>query len=87
VHAQPRVHARSTLPLCHRTNFSSKIRAACDRATIDGENDITRNDAGLGCRATGWDFGHQSPFDLLQAKSVGNIRGDGLDFLRRAPHA
>ena len=35
-------------PRRYRTNLGSKIRAACDRAPIDGEDDITGNDAGLG---------------------------------------
>src|ERR1700731_2356376 len=38
-------------PWCHRANLGSKIRAASDRALIDGEDDITWNDPGLGCGA------------------------------------
>ena len=70
-----------------RSNQSwQQIRTASDRATIDRENDITGNDAGLGRGAPSRGFGHQSSLNLLQAKSVGNIRGDGLDFdAERAP--
>src|SRR6476646_10088056 len=50
-----------------------------DRLAVDGGDDVTGLDAGLGRRTIGLRFRHQRAFRLLHAEAVGDVRRHRLD--------
>src|SRR6185437_6720838 len=73
-HLQGSIHSR-----LHGRDRSGQLPVALDRASVDAENHIAGDDAGLGGWTVALDHAHQSPARAVEPEGLRQLRVDVLD--------